>query len=354
MKFFHFLVLFIFVSLFSCESPTPPQKESKPSDQTQNYETINLYTYRYFTSDQELFERLGEQYNIKVEVFKASGSEILDRLEAEKENPKADLVILENVGLLAEAKERGLLQAFASGTTDESIPVKYRDSENYWISLTKDVSCLAYNIESVKPTELVKPSDLTKSKWKGQLALCKGNDRSKSSMLLANMLATEGEAKAKRLIKGLVRNATDSLYKSEVDVLEAIANGEKQVGLLSSSAFINYKMDGNPEHFQNGEKVGLIFPTNANGRTYVNTSGVGVIKNSKNWQMALTLIEFLSSEQHQNQFANTIRAYPVNPMVIPGDFLISLGGFRESDQKLDQVAKQYSKAETLMDEANWK
>ncbi|MCH2081128.1 MAG: extracellular solute-binding protein [Saprospiraceae bacterium] len=352
MKLFYLLILFVVSSLFSCESSAPSQKESKPSDQTQHYETINLYTYRYFTTDQELFERLGEQYHIKVEVFKAKGSDILDRLEAEKENPQADLVILENVGLLEEAKERGLLQAFASGTTDESVPVKYRDDENYWISLAKEVNCLAYNIENVKPTELLKIADLAKPKWKGQLALCNEDDR--LNMLFANILLSEGERKTKQLVNGLKKNTTDSLYNSEINIIEAIASGEKQVGLLSSSAFIKYKMDGNPEHFQNGEKIGLVFPMNNQGRTYVNTSGVGVVKNSKKWQMALTLIEFLSSEQYQGQFANAIRAYPVNPMVIPGDFLISLGGFRESDQKLSQVAKQYSKAEMLMDEVNWK
>lgn len=354
MRLFYLLMLFIVSSLFSCESSAPSKKESKPFDQKQHYETINLYTYRYFTSDQELFERLGEQYHIKVEVFKAKGSEILDRLEAEKEDPKADLVMLENVGLFAEAKERGLLQAFASGETDENIPLKYRDGENYWVSLTKEMNCLAYNIESVKPTELVKVADLAKPKWKGQLALCKGDDRSKSGMLFANMLLSEGERKTKRLLNGLIKNAQDSLYESEINIIEAIASGEKQVGLLSSSAFIKYKMDGNPEHFQNGEKIGLVFSNNDQGRTYVNTTGISIVKNSKNWQMALTLIEFLSSEQYQDQFANAIRAYPVNPMVIPNDFLISLGGFRESDQELGQVAEQYSKAKMLMDEVNWK
>lgn len=319
-----------------------------------DYVPLNLFTHRYYTTDQEIFDRFGKQYHIKVNVFQASSQEILDSLQKQGEDRTVDMIILENTGLLEQAHQLGLTQAFASAETDENVPKKYRDAQSFWIGLDRDIRCIAYNKELVKEGELSQWADLTSKKWRGKLALAGQQEQSKNAMMLATVMANQGSSAANKLAEGLLRNAEDSLYTNEYEVFKAIAKGEKTVGLLNASSWVQISKNGNPENFEMGEKIGLAFPVNDQGRSFSLVGGAAIVNGSENWQMALKLIEFLTNEQNQNAFCEANRAYPVNPMALPGDFLISIGGFREADLSQDNIADQYSKALELLESTDWK
>ena len=352
MKIFSYSILLLLILILGCQGPLPTEKEGNLADKTKELPQINLYSYRYFTTDQKLFQQFETTYKVKVNVYKATSEEILAKLEDEQNNPKADLVLLDHIGFLEEAKNKGLLQPFSATQTEENVADKLKDRDGYWVSVTKDLLAIAYQKESVKEERLIKLQNLTQSKWKNKIALSKGTSKYSYATSLAAMLQEGTIQQARRMTKTLVSNAT--ILENDFEVIKAIANGEQEVGLVNVSSWVQFTMNGDPENFELGEKVGLRFPENKEGRTYFDAAGIGVVKNSPNWEIALSLIDRITSNNGQTEFANTIRAYPVNPMVIPNDFLIGIGGFRETDLSLDQVANSFDEAMSILNETNWK
>jgi iron(III) transport system substrate-binding protein len=86
----------------------------------------------------------------------------------------------------------------------------------------------------------------------------------------------------------------------------------------------------------------------------MNISGVGVTKYAKNKENAVKLIEFLSSTQAQDMFAQANHEYPVNPKVKASGTVASWGEFKEDNIALNEVGKYTKKAVEIASKANWK
>ena len=63
----------------------------------------------------------------------------------------------------------------------------------------------------------------------------------------------------------------------------------------------------------------MIFPTFENGGTHVNISGVALAKYAPNQDNAVKLMEFLSSDEAQQIYAEQNFEYPVEPGLEPSD-----------------------------------
>mgnify|MGYP001096551219 CR=1 FL=1 len=84
----------------------------------------------------------------------------------------------------------------------------------------------------------------------------------------------------------------------------------------------------------------VVFIPNQNTTgTHINVSGVGLPKYAKNKDNAIKLMEFLSSEKAQKQFAEANFEYPVNPNVEPSELLKSWGDFKAQDINLSLQEK---------------
>ena len=66
---------------------------------------------------------------------------------------------------------------------------------------------------------------------------------------------------------------------------------------------------------------------------------------------AIKLVEFLTSLETQTLFTGAVYHYPVNPMVIPDDFVIQLGGFKEVDMDLNNLGLNGSKVAEIIEAA---
>ena len=71
--------------------------------------------------------------------------------------------------------------------------------------------------------------------------------------------------------------------------------------------------------------INVIFPTFENGGTHVNISGAALAKNAPNRDNAVKLIQFLSSHEAQQIYAEKNFEYPVEPGLEPSEIVKSFG-----------------------------
>ncbi|MFP5410498.1 MAG: extracellular solute-binding protein, partial [Gammaproteobacteria bacterium] len=93
---------------------------------------------------------------------------------------------------------------------------------------------------------------------------------------------------------------------------------------------------------------------NASAGVHVNVSGAGVTRHAKNPAGAQKLIEWLSSEAAQNQFADVNMEYPVNPKVKPDAKVAAWGSFKQNLINVKQAGSLQAQAVKLMDRAGYK
>ena len=103
-----------------------------------------------------------------------------------------------------------------------------------------------------------------------------------------------------------------------------------------------------------GAAVAVFFPNQESSGTHINVSGAGVVKYAKNKENAIKLIEFLSSKEAQEHFAQANYEYPVHPEVEASDLLKSWGPFKEDELNLNELGVNNAKAVSLFEAAGWK
>ena len=90
------------------------------------------------------------------------------------------------------------------------------------------------------------------------------------------------------------------------------------------------------------------------GGVYVDVSGAGVMKHARNKELAVKLLNWLSSEKAQNLFADSNMEYPVNPNVPPNPQVQAWGDFKQNTENISHSGKNRDTAIELMQRANYK
>jgi len=134
--------------------------------------------------------------------------------------------------------------------------------------------------------------------------------------------------------------------------MEAVAAGQCDVTLVNTYYF-GRLMEKNP-----GLPLAIFWPNqklkNKAAGVHVNVSGAGVTRHAKNPAGAQKLIEWLSSEKAQNQFADVNLEYPVNPRVAPDKTVAAWGSFKQNLINVKEAGSLQAKAVKLMDRAGYK
>ena len=73
-------------------------------------EIVNVYSHRHYAVDKKLYKIFKEQTGIKVNLIKASSSELIKRILHEGEYTTADVLLTTDVGMLQLAKSKNIFQ----------------------------------------------------------------------------------------------------------------------------------------------------------------------------------------------------------------------------------------------------
>lgn len=314
---------------------------------------VNLYTDRHYDTDQALYDLFTKETGIKVNVVKAESDELIERLAREGQDTQADLLLTADAGRLNRAKEQGLLQPASSETLFKNVPENLRDKDSEWFGLTVRARVLVYAKDRVNPAELSTYENLTDAKWKGKVLVRSANNIYNQS-LLASFIAIDGERKAKAWAKGIVANMAREPKGNDRDQAKAIVAGVGDVAIMNTYYVGKMLHSSDPEEVKVAEKVGVFFPNQGSTGTHINVSGIGLTKNAKNNANAIKLMEFLSGEQAQKQFAEANFEYPVNPNIEPSDLLKTWGDFKPQKINLSALGEHNQQAVKIFNEVGWK
>ncbi len=344
------LAIFSFV-LIGCAPRS--KEETTDSSAASGDKTVTVYSFRNYPNDQQLFRLFEERSGYKVNLVTGKGDEIVQRLLSEGNSCPASLVILPDLSLILQLKQKGALQQGRFNKLSEILPSRYSDPQEYWTGLSKWTPAFAYSRDKVNQQLIGHYADLANPKWKDKV-LTTQSASLMNQTLVASMLAAEGPKVATSWITGLVANMAEPPLPDDYAVIQAISKGKGDIGLINASSLIQYQRSGSSEAFKQTEGIGILYPVSAGGDTYFNMTVAGIPVHAPKPGVAITLLEFMVDLEVQKLFAETLYEYPLNPYCVPNDFLIEIGGFKEKEVNFDIIGQNLEQAKGILQAADWK
>lgn len=314
---------------------------------------VNVYSQRHYDSDKILLKQFEEKTGIKVNVVTAKAEELVAKLAIEGANTPADILITADIGNLYQAKEKNLLQPIESKILDENIPSHLRDNEKQWFALTKRARVFVYNPLKVNPADLSDYFSITDAKFKGKV-ITRSSTAAYNKSLLSSIIANHGEEKALEFSKGLVNNFPYNPKGGDRDQIRAVAAGDADIAIVNTYYLGVMLNSEDKKDAQIAKSLKIFFPAQETTGTHMNISGAGVTQYSKNKENAIKLIEFLSSIEAQEVFAEANQEFPANPKAKSSTTVTSWGTFKEDKIQLNEVGKYNKEAVEIATKANWK
>ena len=314
---------------------------------------VNVYSQRHYDSDKILLKQFEEKTGIKVNVVTAKAEELVVKLATVGANNPADKLTTADIGNLYQAKEKNLLQPIESKILDENIPSHLRDNDKEWFALTKRARVFVYNPLKVNPADLSDYFSITDAKFKGRV-VTRSSTAAYNKSLLASIIANHGEEKALEFSKGLVNNFPYNPKGGDRDQIRAVAAGDADIAIVNTYYLGVMLNSEDKKDAQIAKSLKIFFPAQATTGTHMNISGAGVTHYSKNKENAIKLIEFLSSIEAQEIFAEANQEFPANPKAKSSATVTSWGTFKEDNIQLNEVGKYNKEAVEIATKANWK
>ena len=294
-----------------------------------------------------LFDAYSQQTGTKISYVTDKAGPLLQRLKAEGKNTRADLLLTVDAGNLWHAANEGVLQSIDSATLSANVPANLRDPENQWFGLSLRARTIVYSTERVKPEELSSYEALGAPDWKNRLLL-RTSKKVYNQSLVAMLIAEHGAKKTEQIVRSWVDNLAAPPFSNDTKTMQAILAGQGDVGIVNTYYF-GRLLKKDPEL-----KLALYWPNQNSTGVHVNISGGGVTRYAKHPVEAQKFLEWLSSEEAQNLFADANMEYPVNPKVEPHEYVKNWGSFKASALNLAEAGELQADAIKLMDRAGYR
>lgn len=279
-----------------------------------------------------------KQYNCKVKVVSfGSMGDVLARLIAEKNSPRADIVIGLNLQQLNKAISEGILEKYRATNSKN---LMYKGFVNdYGTVYDYGAIAMLYNAEKIKnPPRSFK--DLLKSEYKGKIVLIDPRTSSTGLTFLMWTIAAFGEDGAMEYWKELKKNVL-TFTSGWSAAFKMIETGEADI-------IVSFATDGAYSMYKYGsiKYVPVIFEEGA----YVLEEYAGIIKNAKNRALARAFIEFILTPEFQKEVPLNQWMLPVINIELPEVFKYVpetkkiLRVDPKINERLDEILKKWEKA----------
>jgi iron(III) transport system substrate-binding protein len=305
---------------------------------------VIVYSSRHY-GQEPAFQAFHRKTGIQVKTFAGSTGELFERLKSEGERSPADVFLTVDAGNLWNAARTGLLARVDSPQLESNVPAHLRDPENRWVGLTVRARTIVYNTAKVEPSELSTYEALGDPKWRGRLCL-RPSSNTYSQSLLATMIQRHGEARTEEIARGWVANRP-ILINSDTKILEAVAAGQCDVA-VTNHYYLARLLSKNP-----GFPVAPFWANQQTTGTHVNISGAGVTVHGKNRANAIKFLEFLSSPEAQQLFADVSFELPANPHAGVNPLVAGWGTFRQDEINVAAAGEHQAVAVRLADRVGY-
>lgn len=245
---------------------------------------------------QEIAQGFEDKTGIKVDLYQATTGKVLGRLEAEKSNPVADVVVLASWPAAMGLKNQGLLMQYSGAKNSDKLNKGWNDN-NYYFGYSASALGITYN------TNLLKNpgkdwADYTKKDFRSQVSM---PDPSQSGSALDFVCGyiSNNPGNGWDLFQNLKENKI-SVAGSNRPALNTVITGGKAV-VLAGVDYMAFKA------MKDGEPVNIIYPKSG---TVVNPRPAMILKTAHNIQNAKKFIDYILSDEAQKMVADNL--------IIPG------------------------------------
>lgn len=250
-----------------------------------------------------------KETGIKVNAVRMSSGEIMGRIKAEKNNPKASVWWGGPADGFIQAKDEGLLQKYVSPSAKE-IPDKFKDSDGYWTGIYVGYLGFASNQKLLNERGIPVPqswNDLLDPRLKGQVVSANPGSSGTAYTTLATIIQLMGEEKGMEYMIALdkqIKNYT----KSGTAPARMAGQGEAIVGLTFLHDAIKYREEGMKDLVLSVPKEGTGFEIGA----------IALLQGAPNEEAAKKFIDWAMSKKGQ-ELGQTAGSYQflTNPNAQP-------------------------------------
>ena len=308
---------------------------------------LTIYTSRQPQLIEPIVEKFTLETGIKVNFLSGNAQELMERIDVEGDNSRADIFMTVDAGVLWQAAERDIFKSTNSKILEENIPSYLRDPENKWFGLSKRARTIVYSNDQFNDNDFSTYEDLADPKWKGKLCL-RTSKKVYNRSLMASMIDTYGFEKAKEVVTGWISNLATEVFSNDTNALKAVSSG--QCGLTIVNTYYLARLLDDPQYNNL-----TLFWANQNDRgVHINISGAGIVKTSKNKEAATLLLEYLSSEEAQDFYASANKEYPVLAGAMVHESIKDWGEFTEDNINVGKLGTLQKEAVFLAQEVGYK
>jgi len=312
-------------------------------------ESVNVYSYRQPFLIDPIFDSFTKETGIEVNtVFAKKG--LVERLKNEGKNSPADLLLTADFGNINAAIAAGVAQPLDNKILNANIPAEFRDPDGLWFGLTNRARLIVVSKDRMADNRPANYEDLASPDYKGKICTRSGKHNYMVA-LTASVIAHAGKDAATQWLSGMKDNLARKPQGNDRAQVKAISQGECDIAVINS--YYMGAMLADDEQTTWANSVDLIFPNQDNRGTHMNISGIALTKSSPNKSNAIKLMEYLSSAEAQQIYAEVNHEYPINQSVKPSTLVQSWGEFEYDKLPLAEIAKHRNEASRLADEVNY-
>ncbi len=305
--------------------------------------SLTIYSGRNEELVGPLIDCFGERYGVDLDVRYTSTSEEAAQLIAtEGEDSPADVFFSQSPGSTGFLEKEGRLVALPQEILD-LVPAQFRSVENDWVGTSGRVRVLAYNTDELTEADLpTSVFDLTDPAWEGKVGVAPTNGSFQD--FISTIVATEGEEKAAEFLNGLAANGART-YDNNTSILDAVARGEVQVGLVNHY-YLAQRLTDDPDlpvanHYFSGDVGSIILVASA---SVLDTAG-------EQQPQAEAFVEYLLSDVAQQYFVDTVKEYPIIDGIELPTGQPALADIGAPEEDLNQLGGLLETTVTLIEES---
>ena len=267
--------------------------------------SLTLYNGQHRATTEALVAAFTAATGIQVVTRNAESPELASQLVEEGVNSPADLFFSEQSPPIASLQEKSMLAKIDPATL-AAIPAKYAATDGTWVGASVRTRVITYNKKLITPDALPKSiMDVATAAFSGKVAYVKQDGFQEQVMAIA---VVKGRPAALDWLKGLKQYGRS--YNGNRIATTAVENGEIAMALSNNYYWYSLARErGGPDKLNSAL---YSFPGSDVGNIY-NVSAAGILKSSKNQELAQRFLAFMVTKPAQEAMAKTSAEYPVLP-----------------------------------------
>lgn len=263
----------------------------------ENAKEVVVYTSVDQVFSEPILDDFEKKTGIKVKaVYDVEASKtvgLVNRLIAEKENPKCDVFWNNEIVRTIVLKEKEVLVPYTSPSAEE-IPSQFRDKDDYWTGFAARARVLIYNTKMLEETDVPKSIfELTDARWKGKAALAYPLFGTTATHVAALYVGL-GQEKTEEYLKALKTNGV-VIVDGNSTARDVVVEGRFPVAFTDTDD-VNVAI-------QSGKPVKMVYPDSDGIGTLLIPNTVALIRDCPHPDEGKILIDYLLSREVESKLA---------------------------------------------------